>query len=323
MEMIIRNENQEIQKIDFNYEELKNEIVKKVEEYKNMIYTEDTVKTAKEDRAKLNKLMKAIADKRIEMKKKYLESFNEFENQAKELEAILKDGSNAVDGQVKIFEQDEKDKKLKEIVIFFESEIEELAEILNFDKLYKEEWLNKTYKIKDIEEEIKGAISKVKADLEIIDSLKTEFDLQIKDTYLKTLNLSSALSEKTRLEEQKEKLEKMKEKQIVVIDDTKNLEIVNTKKVNYSTKEELQQIDFRVHVTQEQKFNLREFIMKNNIKYEKVPINDIEERAFKAALEEAISIVQDCREEGENDLRAVLYRLDYIDYKEIKEGRGN
>lgn len=59
--------------INFNFEELKNEITTKSELYKNMVYTDDTIKTAKEDRASLNKFIKALEDKRKEVKK--LKSF--------------------------------------------------------------------------------------------------------------------------------------------------------------------------------------------------------------------------------------------------------
>ena len=55
--------------IDFNSEELKSELIPKLEFYKNLVVTEDSIKDAKSDRAKLNKLKSAFEDKRKEMKK--------------------------------------------------------------------------------------------------------------------------------------------------------------------------------------------------------------------------------------------------------------
>ena len=39
------------QKIEFNFEELKREVMTKSDHYKNMVYTDDTIKDAKADKA--------------------------------------------------------------------------------------------------------------------------------------------------------------------------------------------------------------------------------------------------------------------------------
>ena len=51
----------------FNYEELKSELAEKLEKYNRMVVTEDGLAAAKKDRAALNKLLKALDDKRIEV----------------------------------------------------------------------------------------------------------------------------------------------------------------------------------------------------------------------------------------------------------------
>ena len=58
--------------IQFNYEELKAELAEKVQTYELMVYTEDTMKEAKADRASLNRLKKALNDERIKREKEYL-----------------------------------------------------------------------------------------------------------------------------------------------------------------------------------------------------------------------------------------------------------
>ena len=55
--------------IDFNYEELKAALDANLKRYNGIIVTEDGIKDAKEDKAKLNALKKAIEDKRKEVKK--------------------------------------------------------------------------------------------------------------------------------------------------------------------------------------------------------------------------------------------------------------
>jgi Amt family ammonium transporter len=48
--------------ITFNYEELKQEIVSLAEQYRGMVYTDEQIDIAKADKARLNKLKKALND---------------------------------------------------------------------------------------------------------------------------------------------------------------------------------------------------------------------------------------------------------------------
>lgn len=265
---------QDLKPIDFNYEELKKELQIKANEYKSIVYTEETIKNAKEDRAKLNKLAKALNDKRIEIKKEVLKPFENFDAKVTELIKITQDASESVDVQVKEFEKKKKDEKLKDIVDFFGENVGELVDVLNFDKIYNEKWLNVTYKIEDIKEEISKTLNKTKMDLKVIEDMHSEFDMQLKDIYLKTLNLTETLAEKTRLEEQKKKLEEMKHKEEItkgIQNSTQNIQNVTNNVEMQTQNEELQQIDFRVWVTQKQKFQLREFFIENKIKYGSIP----------------------------------------------------
>lgn len=267
------SEIQELKPIDFNYLELKENLEEKLVVYKNAVYTEDTIKEAKEDRAKLNKLSKAINDKKIEIKKEVLKPFEDFEIKTKELVAMIGEATANIDKQIKEFEDEKKDKKLQEIVSFFEKNAEELKEVLNFDKIYNVKWLNSTYKMTDIESEIKHVITKSRQDLVVIKNLNTEFEDSLIDFYFKSLNLTETMGEKTRLEEQKKKLEALQNLQKITKNEEKATEVsqnITNNQQNVQKSEELQQIDFRVWVTEEQKTLLREFLIKNNIKYGKV-----------------------------------------------------
>ena len=256
------SEIQELKPIDFNYLELKENLKEKLEIYKKAVYTEETIKEAKEDRAKLNKLSKAINDKKIEIKKEVLKPFEDFESKTKELVSMIEETTKGIDTQIKTFEQKQKDEKLQNTVTYFEKNAEELKDMLNFDKIYNPKWLNVTYKMSDIEADIKHVIIKSRQDLNVIKNLNTEFENQLIDFYFKTLNLSETMGEKTRLEEQKKKIETLQNSQKM-----KNEENTTNNQGNVQKSQELQQIDFRVWVTQEQKLLLREFLIKNNIKY--------------------------------------------------------
>jgi hypothetical protein len=58
-----------LQKIEWNYKEIKNYVAGSVEKYKNLVVTEDSIKTAKDVKAKLNKLADELNERKKEVKK--------------------------------------------------------------------------------------------------------------------------------------------------------------------------------------------------------------------------------------------------------------
>lgn len=81
MELKIYNPSEEngfLKAIEWNYEELKAELSQKLEDYKGLVYTEEQIKEAKADRAKLNALATAIDSKRKEIKKAVLAALRSF-----------------------------------------------------------------------------------------------------------------------------------------------------------------------------------------------------------------------------------------------------
>lgn len=189
--------------IEFNYDELNNWIVEQVEQYKGLTYTDETIKNAKEDRAKLNKFRENIDNARKDVKKRYLEPYNNFEEKVKTLLALIEEPAKAIDVQVKAYEENKKVEKRAEIEAFYNAVIGDLASLLTLDKIFNSKWLNATTSIKSVQTEIEQIIAKVKFDLATIKDLKSEWELTLIDTYLNTLDVAAALREKTRLEERK------------------------------------------------------------------------------------------------------------------------
>jgi hypothetical protein len=77
------------EQILWNNEELKAAIAEKVKDYKTIAYTEDSLKDMKADRADLNKLKKAFEDERKRVKKICMEPYTKFEQQVKEITALI------------------------------------------------------------------------------------------------------------------------------------------------------------------------------------------------------------------------------------------
>lgn len=288
-----------LKEIQWNNEELKAEIAEKMQEYTSLAFTEDTIKEAKADRAKLNKLRTAFEDERKRIKKLCMAPYDAFEKQVKELIALIDEPIRLIDGQIKEVEERRKVEKKGEILEFYESVIGSLKGILPFDRVFRQEYLNVSKSMKSIKEEIQALIDRVNSDLDTIEGFGSKHELQIKDVYLKTLNLSVAMQEKARLEEVERQLSERKQREKQQVAERATAEAVamqsaagqkqadedtaaqaaqeNTadKRAEDVQQEEKQapelfQMDFRVWGTKDQLMGMRQYLIGNKIKFGKV-----------------------------------------------------
>lgn len=193
--------------IEWNKEELLAAVRSKVALYEGIVYTEETVKLAKNDRAELNNLVKAIDERRKKVKEVINQPYAEFEKELKEITDLIKKQSAEIDEQVKVFEAAEKEEKKAKIMEAYEKAIGNLAEILPFSKVFDQRYLNKTCKLASAIAEVQKKIEQVKTDLETIESVCGKYKLNAKDVYVRTLDLSKAMAEEKRLKDLEEKLE--------------------------------------------------------------------------------------------------------------------
>lgn len=262
--------------IQFNYEDIKKWITEKAKEYKSMVYTEETITNAKSDRATLNKVAKALNDEKIRIKKEVLKPFEDFESKCKELQGIITDASNSIDIQVKAFETKEQEEKKKQIEDLFNTYIGDFKELIIFEQIFNQRWLNKTYTIKKIEDEIKHLIAKTTTDLKVIDAQIQDESINksVKNYYFNNITdpsiLGNSLQEGMKIDENNKKLEQLRNTQKATSEEQNKKE--NSEKITniVSRTENLIQIDFRVITTKEKFMAIREFFEKNNINYGRI-----------------------------------------------------
>lgn len=259
------NEMQELKPIRFNYEEIKQELEIQLKKYKNIIFEENDLQEAKKTRADLNRLKKQVNDKKIEVKNEFIKPYTDFETKIKEIISMIDEPCLEIDKQIKVFEEKQKNIKKTEITKIYEDNIKELKEILPLQKIWNEKWLNATYKIRDIELEILGTINRVETDLKVIEDMKSEFEIQLKDKYLVTLDLTSVMQEKTRLEKIKELTEAKKQTEEIKIQEqeAKTENAFDSIIKNTKTK-----IKITLQITELQKNQLKKWLIQNNIPYE-------------------------------------------------------
>lgn len=202
MELVLKSVSVDLPQGIENLEQLKAELAPRLEKYNNLVVTEDSIKAAKDDKANLNKLRKAIEEQRISIKKQYLEPYNVLEAQCKEVVALIDAPIKAIDAQIKAFDEIEKKEKLTKLqTAFYKTEH---PSWLQFASICPDKWENKTSKADKLIEQIEESVKNVNAELEEINSIYAESPLltAIIDRYKQTISKADTLSYAVQLEQQ-------------------------------------------------------------------------------------------------------------------------
>lgn len=286
MELEIYNpktEGEFLQTIEFNFIELQVAIKQSLEKYKGLVYTEDNVKAAKEDRAALNKFKDALEDKRKEVKKLCLKPYESFEVKVKELTAMVEKPIMEIDNQIKIFEEKRKEEKRGLLQEFFNDGIGDLKGLVSFEKIFDNRWLNATFTTQNAFIEIDKAVQSIKKDLETIGLLKSEYETELKAIYFRSLNLGEALKEneirkqeKALVEDREQRIKEQNQsqntnqQQIQIPSPAEDVKAqANAPQVNEDG-ETMWAVSFTVTGTKQQFQLLKQFFVENQINFRRI-----------------------------------------------------
>lgn len=274
MEFILKTDLNLLPKsIDFNFEDLKNQITERVAYYNALVVTEDSIKDAKKDKASLNSLKTAIEDRRKQIKKQYLEPYEALEKQCKELVSLIDSPIKSIDSQLQVFEEKLIQEKWLLIENYYKSEVKELEVLVPLEKILPQKWKNKGESTESICNAIGDTLDRIRNELETIESLNSEYKSQMIDVYLRDYSLNKAIAEQKRLEEQKQAMAKLKAEQARVKTETpapeiKKIEPVSTPEPIRSEPQKLYKVTFSVVGEAEDIKKLGEYMKSNNLKYE-------------------------------------------------------
>ena len=281
-------ENGFVPEIKWNNEELKAAIAEKMEEYKGLVFTEETISEGKKDRANLNKLRGAIDDERKRVKKLCMEPCNRFEKEVKEVLALVDEQISAIDVQIKEVEQIRKEEKRKAVQELFESI--GFQKFVTLEMIWDEKWLNASVALSKVENQMKETMYRIGEEVGTISRLP-EFSFEAMEVYKKTLDLTQAIKKgqeladiQKRKEEalarQKAEEERRKAEEAATGKESENPEEAadthdapkKAEENDYTrvVSEPVMRIDFRVWGTEEQILALRDYMKKNNLKFGKV-----------------------------------------------------
>lgn len=132
--------------IEINLEPVRQQVQRELSPYNDGLMVE--YKDGKKNLARLRALQKGIEDYRKRLQNKYMENFFQIEKELKEISNLFNAPIEDINLQIKEEDRMEKEEK-REGILDFISTLDNPEVII-----FNEKWLNKTYKIKDIKEEI-------------------------------------------------------------------------------------------------------------------------------------------------------------------------
>ena len=171
---------------------------------------------------------------------------------------------------MKNYEKKVKDKKKTEIEIIFNKLIEEkgISNLLNLEMLFDERFLNKGYKIEDVEKDLLEKVNKIVNDIQAIKDLNSEYEASLTNNYLNNFDLSKVIAENKRLLELKEQTQKVEEKQEEIRQE--RVTEMLTKKVQTEEIDPVKEYVLKIKAPLSKQKELRRFLELNKMEFEKI-----------------------------------------------------
>lgn len=261
MELILRNETVTIPQAIENIQVLKKELAERLDYYKGVIVTEDTIRDAKADKANLNKLKTAIDDQRKEVKRQTMALYEPLERECKELLAMIDEPIAAIDGQLKAFDEQKKQAKYAAIVDFFEK-INTL-DFVKMEHVLNPKWGNTTMKLDALKDEMSGAVQHIVDDYAEVKKLYADSPMLtvILQRFEQTRDKGAALAYAAEIERKEQQRRAAEKAQIA---EPEPIPVTKT----FEQPEPMITGTFRVTGTKAQIIALREFLKINGLNFE-------------------------------------------------------
>lgn len=170
----------EAAKVSFNSVELKANLNQMLDEYKNAVVIKENEYLMKTHKANLNKLIKQIDSFRLETKKVLMKDITEFENECKELKALVESVTLPITAQLNELEELRKEEVTNVVLDLIDEAIADYEltnptysnELTVYDK-----YLNKTTSMKSIKDDIKNRAITAKHNQTMFENSKKMIEL--------------------------------------------------------------------------------------------------------------------------------------------------
>lgn len=181
--------------IEDNFELVKADLDAKLNEYKNLVFTEESKKDAKDTVAELRKGQKAVQDRIKETKKQYIAPFEAWSEKALELVKAFDEPIGYINEQIEAFEAQRIEEKKARIRAIYAELNPDMINEMPLVKIYNPKWENATTTEKAIREEIMTKKEEVKTGLATIEAMQTDDAIKARavSLFLNTYNLNESI----------------------------------------------------------------------------------------------------------------------------------
>lgn len=178
----------------------------RLDQYKNVVFTEDSKKDAKGVVADLRKEKKAFSDRVKEAKEEYMKPFEAFATQANELIEMYDSPINYISAQVAAFERKRVEEKKEQIKQLYVECIDDMQAELPLQKIYNPKWENSTMNPTQIRREMMERKETVKNGLEAIQQMHSAIEDKAVAMFLESYDLTKTILYINQYEQQQKEI---------------------------------------------------------------------------------------------------------------------
>lgn len=283
LELVVREKT--LGSLTTNAKQIRDFVKSALSRYDISNYGDDNIDQAKRDKAALNKAAKALNSKRIEIEKEFMKPFGEFKEVVTETVKLIGECSAKIDLVIKENELRYKQNKKNDIRTYFDGLN---VNLVDFEKIFKQEWLNKTMSMKSVCNDIDTILARIDSEITSLKRMNPEDFDALRAYYMDALSLSSTLEYAKRLQEQRERAKQQEEAkkiseevqpQAEVKIEVEPVEILEEGNMTPIKTIEIQSEDtilytraFKITATKEQIIALSDFMNDNNIDFERIDL---------------------------------------------------
>lgn len=198
--------------IEFNADELVEKITAATERYATAIYSEDTIKDAKVDKASLLKLSKALNAERISLGKIYLAPYEKFKSEIDRIIGVVNSAAANIGGQLDAFEEARIGKRRELLRQHFLATASDISENITYERIEDTKWLNASTTDKKSKELVDLVVNGIRTDIATLKQLQSEDIDELLLFYFKNLSLAATLQENEARKERARKIAEMRAK---------------------------------------------------------------------------------------------------------------
>lgn len=201
--------------IEANFQALDEQVSKMIEGYSDAIYDltdNEAIKQAKRDRTYLNGIVKEVDGRRKDVKRKYMDPYNEFDAKVNAIIKKVKDASANIKAQLDEAEEARKADLLEQLRQHYEDFAGILVTMVPYERIHDDKWLNKTFGLVKAQNAIEEKAQRIAGDWETLKKQESlpHYDIAER-TFFETLDLGKALNAASEAQAADQRIAELKE----------------------------------------------------------------------------------------------------------------